>query len=461
MVEPRQVQVSFIAKVQGLFRPFRYKVLYGGRGSVKSWSIARALLLIGNQKPLRVLACRQIQNSLKESVHELLSNQITELGLQDRYEVQEETIYHKEHKTEFIYTGLAKHTKESMKSFEGIDVAWVEEAADVKKDSWDMLEPTIRKAGSEIWISFNPDLDTDETYVRYVLHPPEGAWVQYLNWRDNPWMSAEQDMTRRAMLARSKEDYDNIWEGIPRTVTPGAIYAREVGDLIHNNRYLPLPYDPRLKVHTVWDLGWSDSCTIHLVQRDLSTVRIIGYLEGRHVKTEEWVNLLKQIPVNWGWDWLPHDGFHASRQTGGSDYDILRRMGRKVRGQRDSIPPPVQVTEADGMRVLRSTFPQFYVHKGPSEFIPAVYRQPNQQLLPGLMYADTSRLLECWKRFRYNVPKHGEPQLPVHDEFKHACDGSRYLALVVPRLSNEEQWTGASQRPTMPGPIDAGMGALG
>jgi len=436
-------------------------LLEDGTVTHNSWSIARALLLRASKQPTRVLCCRQVQNSLAESVHELLANQIKELGLEDFYRVLENEIVCTKHKSEFIYTGLAKHTKESMKSFEGIDIAWVEEAADVKKDSWDILEPTIRKPGSEIWVSFNPDLDTDETYLRFVLHPPPGAWVQFLTWRDNPWHSAESEMTRQAMQARSTiEDYENVWEGKPRTVTPGAVYGREVMDLIHQGRYKPLPYDPMLKVHTVWDLGWSGSCTIHLVQRDLSAIRIIGYLEGRHVRTEEWAALLKQIPVNWGWDWLPHDGFHASRQTGISDYDVLRRAGRRVRGQRDSIPMPTDVTEADGMRTLRQVFPQIYLHQGESNFIPAPYRQPGQQLLPGLLYHSTARLLECWKRFRYNVPRHGEPSTPVADEFKHACDGSRYMALAVPRMTNETP--GQSKGPKLGAMTwDSGCGALG
>lgn len=434
-------------------------LLEDGTVTHNSWSCARALLIMASQRPLRVLCCREIQNSLKESVHKLLSDQIDALGLSDHFDIMESEIRGKYHRSQFIYTGLEKQTKESMKSFEAIDIAWVEEAANVSKASWNILEPTIRKAGSEIWITFNPNMDTDETYIRFVVSPPPEAWVCEMNWRDNLWTSRESEMARASMLARSKEEYEHVYEGKPKTAAEGAVYQREVSDLVSQGRYTFIPYDPRLRVHTVWDMGWNDACTIHLVQTDLSAIRIIGYLEGRGVRTDEWAALLKAMPLNWGWDWIPHDGFHNSRQTGMSDYDILLKSGRRVKPKGSGIP---EIGEVQGMTVLRHTFPRLYLHKGGQELIPAQYK--DGKLIPGLMYYTTERLLECWKRFRYNVPKHGEPQMPVRDEFKHGCDGSRYTALAAPRMTNEDEWTG---RQTMPRGIgfgvsaDTGMGALG
>lgn len=462
--DPLIRDIHFSAKVAELFRPHRWKVLYGGRDGIKSWSVARALLVLASQRPLRVLCCRQVQNSIKESVHKLLSDQIEELGLSAEFDVLEHEIRGRRFNSQFVYTGLEKHTKESMKSFEGVDIAWVEEAANVSRHSWSILEPTIRKPGSEIWVTFNPDMDTDETYVRFVVSPPPEAWVQEMNWRDNLWSSRESELVRTSMMARSKEEYDHVYEGKPKSAVEGAVYQREVADLIATGRYAPCPYDPRLKVHTIWDMGWNGACTIHLVQSDLSAIRIIGYLEGRFMRTNEWVALLKLMPLNWGWDWLPHDGFHAARQTGLSDYDVLRNAGRKVRGRADGVPGPERVSEEAGMRQLRQVFPQIYLHQGGEELLPAPYRDPNQQLLPGLLYRSTARLLECWKRFRYNIPKHGEPQMPVSDEYKHGCDGSRYLSLVAHRLSNEDEWSGHGQREqalSAGGSFDRAMGALG
>lgn len=456
--EAAEQTIIFPDKLQGLFEPHRYKVLYGGRDGLKSWSIARALLIQASKRPLRVLCGREIQNSLKESVHELLSNQISNLGLGDHFDIFEGEIRGRYHNSVFLYTGLEKHTKESIKSFEGVDIVWVEEAANVTKHSWNILEPTIRKPGSEIWLSFNPNMDTDETYLRFVVSPPEGAWVVEMNWRDNLWSSPESEMTRQSMMARSREEYEHVYEGKPKSAVEGAVYQREVADLVSQGRYTFCPYDARLKVHTIWDMGWNGACTIHLVQSDLSALRIVGYLEGRFIKIDEWAALLNAMPINWGWDWLPHDGHNQSRQTRMSDYDILRQNKRRVRGRNDGIPDvPVET----GMRVLRQTFPRIYLHKDQGELIPAAYKDETKKILPGLLYYTTARLLECWKRFRYNIPKHGEPQSPVADEYMHACDGSRYMALAAPRLSNEDDWTGRGQQSVVMSSQDSGMGTLG
>lgn len=460
--DPEVREVHFIAKLQPLFRHYRYKVLYGGRDGLKSWSVARYLLLTASQRPLRVMCCREIQNSIKESVHKLLSDQIEALGLQDHFDIMENEIRGRYHNTLFFYLGLEKQTKNSMKSYEAVDVAWLEEAANISSQSLDILEPTIRKGGSEIIITFNPDMDTDEVYQRFVVAPPPDAWVCEMNWRDNLWTSRESEMARASMKARSVEEYEHVYEGKPKTAVEGAIYQREVTDLVAQGRYTLIPYDPQLKVHTIWDIGWNDANTIHLVQTDMSSIRIIGYLEGRGVRSDEWAALLKAMPLNWGWDWLPHDGFNNSPQTGMSIYDILRKAGRRVKPKDAGVPTPQEIGEAQGMMILRHTFPRIYLHRGGQELIPSQYRDGT--LMPGLMYHTTERLLECWKRFRYSKPKHGEPQHPIPDEYKHGCDGSRYVAISASRLTNDDEWT---RRATIPRGIgfgvssDAGLGALG
>ena len=161
-----ELNVEFPEKLEFLFQPSRYKVLYGGRGSGKSWGVARALLVIGLQKSTRVLCAREFQNSISDSVHALLADQIKSLGLEDFYTVQNTSIFGK-NGTEFLFAGL-KHNITKIKSFEGVDVCWVEEAQTTSKSSWDVLIPTIRKENSEIWVTFNPELDTDETYKRFV-----------------------------------------------------------------------------------------------------------------------------------------------------------------------------------------------------------------------------------------------------------------------------------------------------
>ena len=148
------MQAEFPDKLEFLFKPARYKVLHGGRGSAKSWGIARALLIQAAQRPLRVLCTREVQKSIKDSVHRLLSDQIQALGLGWFYEILETEI-RGPNGSLFLFAGLAQHTVESIKSYEGVDRVWIEEAQVVTKRSWDVLLPTIRKEGSEVWLSLN------------------------------------------------------------------------------------------------------------------------------------------------------------------------------------------------------------------------------------------------------------------------------------------------------------------
>jgi len=197
-----------------LFSPSRYKVAYGGRGGAKSWAFADALLLSTIQKPTRVLCAREIQNSIKESVHKLLSDRIEALDLSGCFTITDASI-RCSNGSEFIFKGLLRNVME-IKSLEGVDICWVEEAHNVSKESWDVLLPTIRKEGSEIWISFNTQYEDDETYKRFVADPPPNAVVRMINWQDNPYFPATLNEERLNCLARDPVGYPNIWEGKPK-----------------------------------------------------------------------------------------------------------------------------------------------------------------------------------------------------------------------------------------------------
>jgi phage terminase large subunit len=197
--------------MQDLFTPARYKVFYGGRGGVKSWSFARALLLKAAQTPLRILCAREYQSSIKESVHQLLCDQIKLMGLSDYYTIKDTKIESLAG-AELIFAGLKKEINK-VKSMEGIDICWVEEAEKVSENSWMVLIPTIRKAGSEIWISFNPHEETDPTYKRFVLNSPPGAIVRETGWQDNPWLPKELQMEKDYLAKVDKDAYDHVWGG--------------------------------------------------------------------------------------------------------------------------------------------------------------------------------------------------------------------------------------------------------
>lgn len=193
----------------------RYKVAFGGRGSAKSWSFARKLLLIGADRPMRILCARELQISIKDSVHRLLSDQVDSLGLSDVYEVGQSYIRgcgDNNKGTEFIFKGL-RHNAAEIKSMEGINICWIEEAQSVSERSWELLIPTIRTPGSEIWITFNPDQESDPTYQRFVANAPEGAIVREVNFDANPWFPEDLERERAHMARTDPDAYAHVWLG--------------------------------------------------------------------------------------------------------------------------------------------------------------------------------------------------------------------------------------------------------
>lgn len=399
---------EFPEKLKPLFQPHRYKVAHGGRGGAKSWGFARALLILGAERPLRILCTREIQKSIKDSVHKLLSDQVQALGLGSFYEIQA-SVLKGQNGTEFLFAGLSDLTAESIKSFEGVDIVWCEEAQAISKRSWDILIPTIRKDGSEIWVSMNPELDTDETWQRFVLSPPPDAVVIQINHAENPWfpevLEREREHAQRTM---PDADYQNIWEGKCRPAVIGAIYADEVAKLHEEKRFTDVAYDPAFKVHVIWDLGWNDAMSLIVVQRQLSTLRVIEYLEDSRRTLDWWSGELKNRNYNWGTLWLPHDGTHGDIKTGRSAKEILESLGWTV-----EITPNQSVES--GIRAARMALAQTYIDK-----------------------TKAPRLLECLKRYRRGVPAStGEPSRPVHDEWSHGADAFRYMAINADSLTNE------------------------
>ena len=219
-------ELQFPAKLQCLFRPARYKVFYGGRGGAKSWGIARALVLIAASSKKRILCAREVQNTMRDSVHKLLKDQIETLGLMPWFTITENSI-RSSAGSEFIFKGL-RFDVQGVKSTEGIDICWVEEAQTVSQSSWDVLIPTVRSDDSEVWISFNPHEEADPTYQRFVLKPPPDAVSVEINYDDNPWFP---DVLRREMEYCRSVDFDaymHIWRGKPRKISAAAIFADKV-----------------------------------------------------------------------------------------------------------------------------------------------------------------------------------------------------------------------------------------
>lgn len=421
-------KVPFPKKLSILFEPYSYKVVYGGRGGAKTESFSRALLIHGMQRRERILCLREVQHSIKDSVHQVLVDNIEKLKLRDFYRTTD-TAIRGANGTTFSFAGLQSHTVDAVRSFQGATKVWVEEAHSVSKASWKVLIPTIRSEDREFWISFNPELDTGETYVRFVKNPPPKSIVVKMNWRDNPWFPQVLEEERQyAKATMDEEEYLNVWEGEPVRSIPGAIYAKQVAAMYAENRVTLVPYDPRLKVHVVMDLGYSDMNAVGFFQRRASEVRCIKTVGYQSDYTSEIAAELRKFNYNWGAVWLPHDGFSQGRH-GASDDRVYRQFGFVVR----EVP---DIPKEAGIRACREALRAFYFHE-----------------------PDTGDGINGLKSYKRAKSQSGVIGTPVHDEASNWADMFRYCA-----LSCRKFWNEADARPRIMAPFqvhDPVMGLLG
>ncbi len=205
--------------------PARNRVLYGGRSSSKSWDAAGFAIFLSQKMKLRFLCTRQFQNKIEESVYSLLKLQIERFGLRDKFRILDNKIICTTTGSEFIFYGLWRQIDE-IKSMDNIDIHWAEEAHMLTEFQWEILDPTLRKQGSQHWIIFNPRLSTDFVYRRFVLNPPPKTIVRQINYQENPFLS---DTIRDVINAAREEDYDkymHIYEGVPKDDDEEAIIKR-------------------------------------------------------------------------------------------------------------------------------------------------------------------------------------------------------------------------------------------
>lgn len=326
-----QLAIDFAPVFDPLLDPARYKGAYGGRGSGKSQFFADLMVATAIRKPgFRGLCCREVQKSLKESAKRLIEQKIAAHNLGHLFEVQEAQI-----KTPggglIVFAGLQDHTSESIKSYEGFDVAWVEEAQTVSDRSLNMLRPTIRSPGSELWFSWNPRRKVDA--VDKMLRGeelPSDAKVVRANWSDNPWFPKELEQERLDCLRQQPDQYAHIWEGDYVSVADGAYFARDLALARTEGRITELAIDPLLQVRAFWDIGVRDATAIWIAQFVGQSIRVLDYYEavgqplGAHL---EW---LRSKGYGNALCVLPHDGAKADAVTAVRFEDHIREAGFSV-----------------------------------------------------------------------------------------------------------------------------------
>ena len=393
---------QFPVKMASLFDKARYKIYYGGRGAGKSHSVAKALLILGARSPIRVLCAREYQTSIKDSVHKLLCDQIELMNMHSIYEITQNSIRGR-NGSEFAFVGL-KNNVANVKSYEGIDICWVEEAQTVSRMSWNTLIPTIRKEGSEIWVTFNPELETDETYQRFVVRPPEGAVVQKINWSDNPWFPDVLALEKDALKSRDPSAYQTVWEGLCRLTVDGAIFAQEMQVAELDGRITKVTYDPTKPVHAIFDLGWADSTAIWFLQFVGMETRLIRYHEDSQKTISHYLALMQTYGYMYDTLWLPHDAQNKTLASNGKSIEeIVRAAGYKTRIiERTPI--------ADSINAARTIFRNCWFDR--------------ENCYDGL---------QCLRHYRYDVdPETGQfSRQPLHDIYSHGADAFRYIGLMI------------------------------
>lgn len=206
-------------KIAEKFRPlltehFRYKLYYGGRAGGKSYAFADCLLLLARQKKLFIACVREVQNSIKDSVYKLLKDRAEAYNFDD-FMFYEDRIENIVTGSKFVFKGLKDQNKQNIKSLEGVDICWCEESQALTKDSFEVLNPTIRKAGSELWFSMNRENENDAIWRAIAANPDDQTLIVKVNYYDNPFCPDEMKYLAEKCKADNLDDYMHIWEGEP------------------------------------------------------------------------------------------------------------------------------------------------------------------------------------------------------------------------------------------------------
>jgi phage terminase large subunit len=398
-----------------LLKPARYKGAYGGRGGAKSHFFAEQLIIRCYARQTRAACIREVQNSLRESVRQLLVDKIEKFGLESDFDILENEI-RGPHGSLIIFKGMQSYNAETIKSLEGFDIAWVEEAQTLSAHSLKMLRPTIRNEGSEIWFSWNPRHDTDavDAFFRGPTKPSDAIAIP-VGWQDNPWFP---DVLRREKdddFRIDPEQAEHVWGGGYEIVTEGSYYAKLLAHAEKEGRIGSFPYNPKLRLRTAWDIGVDDYTAVWFMQDDGVTVDAVDYFEASGEGAEQVIRtaLPELIPddrerkaamvefdraeaFKYNTHFLPHDVMVREWGAGAKTrYQTLMGLGVK----------PIHVGVA----------------QGPAERINAVRR-----LLPIVRFNNTKRVQVGLSRLRRYSRRWNDSMqsytAPLHDINSHGSD---------------------------------------
>lgn len=325
------IRLEVPRKLKPLLSPKRYKGAYGGRGGAKSHFFAEQVIIECYRKTTRIVCIREVQNSIKDSVKQLLSDKITKLDLDSAFEVLEGEIRCKLNGSLIIFKGMQSYNADNIKSLEAYDIAWVEEAQTLSQHSLDLLRPTIRKEDSEIWFSWNPRHKTDPVDVFFRKHPHPDAISVEINWRDNPWFPAVLKKEMDHDFQSDSDKAEHIWNGQYGS-SHGAILSRWVSHAEREGRINErVKFDPQgSPVEISSDIGFRDTTSWWFWQRKIGGFSLFDYVGDNGLDADDWCEVLTDKLSEIGIDrkklgkiWLPHD---ARAKTFQSKHSSVERF---------------------------------------------------------------------------------------------------------------------------------------
>jgi phage terminase large subunit len=420
-ITDNETEISFPPKFYPMLNPMRFKILYGGRCSGKSVSFAKLLLTLGTQKPLRILCIRHVLQSMTGSVKKLLADQIHEMGLDYFYEIQRDLIRGRNDPlnpskcTEIRFMGC--QNADSIRSQEGTDICWLEEAHDITKEDLLIIIPTIRKKGSEIWASFNPRLASDEIYKRMVMNPPPNATVIRMNYLDNPWIEDTELMEDiRQMKEDDYDQYQHVYLGACITTTKGSIYSKQIKKAEVDGRFTRVPPDPRASIIVSLDYGYADHTVAWFAQViPGGEIHLFDFLMVKQTSALDFIKLVNEKGYVISRYYLPWDAAAVSFGSGLSVEETFRRQSSAA----------VQVVprndKKDGINAVRSAFPNLWFDSEKCE-----------------------EGIEFLKMYRYkeNIANDGTEtisNIPVHDKASDIADSLRTLIMGIRPTKPKEE----------------------
>jgi phage terminase large subunit len=422
-----QLEVPVPRAFLPLLAPRRFKGAYGGRGSGKSHFFGGRVAEMSAVAEKRIVCIREVQDTLQDSVHQLIVDKINALRL-GGFQITKEAITHVSG-SRIIFRGMQHYNATNIKSLEGFDIAWVEEAQDFSQKSFDMLYPTIRKPGSELWFSWNPRYSTDAIDKFFRANPPDPDVIAVeANWRDNPWFGEELRKDMERDFRNDPDRAEHIWNGGYLTITEGSYFGTLIFKAEKEGRIAPLPHDPALPVYVAFDLGIGDDTSIWFAQRSGGWLHIIDHYATNGQPASHYVDVLRAKPYNYASIFLPHDADNREWSNGKSRLDTLKSLAEQYRFQ---VLPRLPVD--DGINAVRLLLPKT--------------RFDSEKCKAGL---------EALRQYRreYDENKRTFKPTPLHDWSSHDADAFRYLAVGLepeaagptdyPKYTGKRRWQGNS-----------------